>query len=153
MCKKEEGDIIIYSFGSWVSNKLWKAAKLWVSQNFVMPIARQSAKAQNLLKIVTPTPIFLFLFFSFSTTSKTKIFHYIPLFHSYDYIIFNRRCLEFRCFYAAATPDENCIEPEQGETEYSCCFFTPDLRFSLSSSEDICLYRHSALQNAFSPLQ
>lgn len=62
----------------------------------------------------------------------------------------------FGIFYAATTPAKNCSWSEQGETEYLMGFLllTPELRFfSLRSSLDICLWRHSALQNAFSPLQ
>lgn len=56
--------------------------------------------------------------------------------------------------YATATPVKNCIGPEQGETEYSLSdFIAPEPHFSLCSSIDICVQRHSALQNAFSPLQ
>lgn len=54
--------------------------------------------------------------------------------------------------YATATPARNFI----GEAEYSCsCVFIAPGRpqLSLCSSMEICLHRHSTLQNAVSPLK
>jgi hypothetical protein len=70
----------------------------------------------------------------------------VPLFPIFTSFIY----LWVPLHYAAATPAKNCIT---GEAEYSCGFLAPETHFSLCSSRAIWLQQHSALQNAFSPLQ
>lgn len=62
-------------------------------------------------------------------------------------------CMNMATTHAAATPAINCNAPKQAEAEQSTGFFVSVWHFSFCSSIKICLQRHSALQNAFSPLR